>query len=44
LLEPVDLPVAEVPNGIAFDPGSGRLFVTGKYWPKLFEIELLPKT
>jgi glutaminyl-peptide cyclotransferase len=30
-------------NGIAFDPLSGRLFVTGKLWPKLFEIELVPK-
>jgi glutamine cyclotransferase len=27
-------------NGIAFDPGTGRLFVTGKLWPALFEIEL----
>lgn len=27
-----------VPNGIAFDARSGRLFVTGKNWPKLFEI------
>jgi glutaminyl-peptide cyclotransferase len=29
-------------NGIAYDPGSGHLFVTGKLWPKLFEIELEP--
>jgi len=27
-------------NGIAYDPKHGRLFVTGKYWPKLFEIRL----
>ena len=27
-------------NGIAFDPDSGRLFVTGKTWSKLFQIEL----
>jgi glutamine cyclotransferase len=27
-----------VPNGIAFDPATGRLFVTGKLWPRLFEI------
>ena len=33
---------AEVLNGIAYDAESGRLFVTGKYWPKLFEIELVP--
>jgi glutaminyl-peptide cyclotransferase len=27
-------------NGIAHDPASGRLFVTGKLWPALFEIAL----
>jgi glutamine cyclotransferase len=27
-------------NGIAYDPVDKRLFVTGKNWPKLFEIEL----
>ncbi len=32
----------DVLNGIAYDPAAGRLFVTGKYWPKLFEIELVP--
>ena len=26
-------------NGIAYDAAGGRLFVTGKLWPKLFEIE-----
>ena len=31
---------AEVLNGIAFDEATGRLFVTGKFWPTLFEIEL----
>jgi glutaminyl-peptide cyclotransferase len=30
-----------VPNGIAYDAERGRLFVTGKNWPKLFEIRLL---
>jgi len=30
-------------NGIAYDEGSGRLFVTGKLWPKLFEIRLKAK-
>ena len=29
-----------VPNGIAYDAANDRLFVTGKYWPKLFEIRL----
>ena len=30
-------------NGIAFDETTGRLFVTGKLWPKLFEIRLKQK-
>jgi glutamine cyclotransferase len=29
-------------NGIAFDPTHNRLFVTGKLWPALFEIHLVP--
>jgi len=29
-------------NGIAYDAEDDRLFVTGKWWPKLFEIELIP--
>ena len=35
--EPID-----VLNGIAYDPENNRLFVTGKLWSKLFEIELIP--
>ena len=27
-------------NGIAYDVGRDRLFVTGKLWPSLFELEL----
>jgi glutamine cyclotransferase len=30
----------QVLNGIAFDPDGNRIFVTGKNWPKLFEIRL----
>jgi glutaminyl-peptide cyclotransferase len=33
----------DVLNGIAYDPESDRLFVTGKLWPKLFEIEVVPQ-
>ena len=31
---------ANVLNGIAWDDAGERLFVTGKWWPSLFEIEL----
>jgi glutamine cyclotransferase len=30
-------------NGIAYDPKEKRLFVTGKSWPAIFEIQLVPK-
>jgi glutaminyl-peptide cyclotransferase len=29
-------------NGIAHDAANNRLFVTGKLWPRLFEIEVVP--
>jgi glutaminyl-peptide cyclotransferase len=29
-------------NGIAYDAAHNRLFVTGKLWPRLFEIETTP--
>jgi glutamine cyclotransferase len=32
----------DVLNGIAYDQRNDRLFVTGKLWPILFEIELIP--
>lgn len=34
-------PQVDVLNGIAYDPARKRVFVTGKLWPKLFEIEVL---
>lgn len=33
----------DVLNGIAYDPQLDRLFVTGKLWPKLFEIRLVTR-
>lgn len=30
-------------NGIAYDPVAKRLFVTGKLWPELYEIKLIPR-
>jgi glutamine cyclotransferase len=39
-------PVKEegVLNGIAWEPVTRRLFVTGKLWAKLFEIDLVPRS
>lgn len=37
------VPQDEVLNGIAYDKVNNRLFVTGKNWGKLFEIELIEK-
>ena len=34
---------AAVANGIAYDAKQDRLFVTGKNWPRLYEIGLTPK-
>ena len=36
-------PRTDVLNGIAYDSDARRLFVTGKNWPRLFEIEVLPE-
>ena len=33
----------DVLNGIAYDADHDRLFVTGKYWPRLFEIRIRPR-
>lgn len=35
-------PTAHVPNGIAWNPANGHLYVTGKCWPALFELALEP--
>lgn len=36
-------PDTDVMNGIAYDAEHDRLFVTGKKWPKLFEIKVVKK-
>ena len=44
LLNDEDREIAvDILNGIAYDPQEDRLFVTGKLWPKLFEIRLVPR-
>jgi glutamine cyclotransferase len=37
-----DRPI-DVLNGIAYDAAGDRVFVTGKWWPALFEIQLVPR-
>jgi glutaminyl-peptide cyclotransferase len=45
LLSPVyRLEPEAVLNGIAYDSVGKRLFVTGKLWPRVLEIRLIPKT
>lgn len=43
LLSPIyRLESGSVLNGIAYDPDRKRLFVTGKLWPSVFEIRIVP--
>ncbi len=37
-----DQPV-DVLNGIAYDAAHDRIFLTGKLWPKIFEVRIVPK-
>jgi len=30
---------ADVPNGIAYDPASKKIYITGKWWPELYEVQ-----
>ena len=43
LLPPDVKAEADVLNGIAYDAENDRIFVTGKFWPTLFEVELVPR-
>jgi glutaminyl-peptide cyclotransferase len=38
-----DHPKIDVFNGIAYNPKTKTYFVTGKYWDKMFEVEILEK-
>lgn len=44
LLKPEERRQTDVLNGIAWDKAGDRIFVTGKYWPKLFEIRVKDPT
>jgi glutamine cyclotransferase len=41
LLKPSETQGVDVMNGIAYDAKGKRIFVTGKKWPKLFEIQVV---
>ena len=41
LLSQAEMQGVDVLNGIAYDVKQDRLFVTGKLWPKIFEIKLI---
>ena len=43
LLTPGERASVDVLNGIAYDAQNDRLFVTGKLWPRLFEIRIVPR-
>lgn len=36
-------PSTDVLNGIAYDPSAGYIYLTGKYWPKMYRIEVVSK-
>lgn len=42
LLAPEEARDADVLNGIAYLPASGHLALTGKLWPRIFEVEIVP--
>jgi glutamine cyclotransferase len=43
LLSPREAANVDVLNGIAYDAAGDRLFVTGKLWPRVFEIRVIPR-
>lgn len=44
LLTPTERAAADVLNGIAYDRASGVFLVTGKLWPRLFEVRFVPRS
>jgi len=43
LLKPDEARRADVLNGIAYLPTTGHFLLTGKLWPSLFEVEIVPE-
>jgi glutaminyl-peptide cyclotransferase len=44
LLTPEEREGTDVLNGIAYDPETGTFLITGKFWPKLFEVRFIEST
>jgi glutaminyl-peptide cyclotransferase len=42
LLDEDELPGTDVLNGIVFLPDTETFLITGKYWPRLFEVNFVP--
>jgi len=43
LLSPAERATVDVLNGIAYDAQNNRLFVTGKLWPRVFEVKIVAR-
>ena len=43
LPESLRKPDTDVLNGIAYNPADGKLYLTGKNWPRLYEVEIVEK-
>jgi glutaminyl-peptide cyclotransferase len=43
LLSPRERAATDVLNGIAYDEAADRLFITGKLWPRVFEVRITRK-
>jgi glutamine cyclotransferase len=42
-ISPKGMNMDAVANGLAWDAARKKLYVTGKLWPKVFELEILSK-
>jgi glutamine cyclotransferase len=42
--EDIRIPNADILNGIAYDAATKRIFITGKKWPHLYQVEFSPAT
>lgn len=43
LLKPQEARMVDVLNGIAYDPASETFWLTGKFWPQIFQVVFVPK-